>query len=226
MKRFYKTVTVVQGGGGWQVQLDGRPVKTPAKAPLTLPTQALAAAIAAEWEGQGAEVVPETMPLTPYVCSALDRVAPAKAQIIATASAFVETDLLCYPTDAPQELRDVQDRLWLPLLEKMDWPFRQADGLTAVAQDPGVRRQATAWLESLEPFTLTAVTSLIEASGSFVLSYGLVMGLWDLATVSEACMLEERYSLKKWGSDEEAEQLLAWREADLSTLAQMLHLLR
>ena len=225
MKRFYKTTSAAETVGGWQAQLDGRPVKTPAKASLTVPTQGLAQAIADEWAAQGETVIPETMPMTQYVCSAIDRVAPEMGQIIHMVGAFADTDLICYPADQPQELRAMQDAAWLPLLEKLDWPLKQTDSLFAIDQDPSVRARAIAWLETLEPFALTAVASLIEASGSFFLSYGLATGLWDLETVIEACTVEERYSMKKWGSDEEAEQLLARREADLGTLAQMLHLL-
>ena len=42
MKRFYKDVTVEASESGYQICLDGRPVRSPAKAVIVVPTQALA----------------------------------------------------------------------------------------------------------------------------------------------------------------------------------------
>ena len=56
MKRFYKTVSLEPVTGGHAIRLDGRAVKTPARAELVLPTPALAAAVAAEWRAQAEKV--------------------------------------------------------------------------------------------------------------------------------------------------------------------------
>src|SRR5689334_15159030 len=55
--------------------LDGRPARTPARHPLSLPTRAAAEAVAAEWQAVGAEIDPTAMPMTRLVNSALDGVA-------------------------------------------------------------------------------------------------------------------------------------------------------
>ena len=49
IKRFYKAATAGPVAEGFAILLDGRAVRTPAKAPLVVPSQALAEAIAAEW---------------------------------------------------------------------------------------------------------------------------------------------------------------------------------
>ena len=77
---FWKTETVVPAEGGFTVQLDARPVRTPLKAPLILPTLALAEAVAAEWQAQAAKVDPEAMPFTRTANSAIDKVAPQFGQ--------------------------------------------------------------------------------------------------------------------------------------------------
>ena len=46
MKRFWKAADVVERDGGWGVELDGKPLRTPARHPLTAPTKALADAVA------------------------------------------------------------------------------------------------------------------------------------------------------------------------------------
>ena len=248
MKRFYKAAAAEPAAAtpntsadqGWHVTLDGRAVKTPGKRPLSLPTQALAQAIAQEWAAQGDQVVPDTMPLTQYACSALDRVAPARDQVIHQVSAFAETDLIAYPAQTPPELRARQDACWLPLINQlaaMDWPLRQTSGLIAIEQDASLRPRATAWLQAKSDMALTALASLIEASGSFFLPYLMAEQMThrpadqmagrgiSLDQLIEACTLEEQFNLQTWGNDEEAEQLLARREADLRSAAQMLNLL-
>ncbi|HWU72882.1 MAG TPA: ATP12 family protein, partial [Sphingomonas sp.] len=61
MKRFWKDVTVDADLG---VRLDDRPVRTPGRAPLLLPSTGLADAIANEWRAVDGDIDPRGMPLT------------------------------------------------------------------------------------------------------------------------------------------------------------------
>ncbi len=117
-KRFWQAATAEATEGGFTVRLDGRPVKTPAKAPLVLPTLALAQAIAAEWDAQTGTVRPATMPLTRAANSAIDKVAPMRAEVIAELAGYGGTDLLCYRAEGPEALVARQAAAWDPLL---DW---------------------------------------------------------------------------------------------------------
>ena len=137
MKRFYKNVDVVPAGGGFGVTLDGKPIKSPAKADFTLPSQALAEAIAAEWDAQADEVVPSTMPLMQLAATAIDKVAPNREVIIDTVAPYGGTDLLCYRAEAPAALAARQAAAWQPLL---DWAMTAHDAPgrgAAVPGDPG-----------------------------------------------------------------------------------------
>ena len=71
-RRFYKTVSVTPELG---IALDGKPVKTPKKLPLVLPSAALAEAVAEEWRGQGEKLNPAHMWLTKLANTVIDRVA-------------------------------------------------------------------------------------------------------------------------------------------------------
>jgi hypothetical protein len=102
-KRFWKDATVVQDASGWHVLLDGRPVRTPAKAAMDLPTEEMASAIAGEWAAQGEEIDPLSMPVTRSANSAIDRVATQHREVAEMLAAYAETDLLCHRADGPQE---------------------------------------------------------------------------------------------------------------------------
>jgi len=74
MKRFYKLVSVDAVRNGFEIQLDGRNIKTPMKNILSAPSRKLADAIMAEWAAQDKEILPDTMPLTQILSTRIDRV--------------------------------------------------------------------------------------------------------------------------------------------------------
>src|SRR5262249_37785665 len=103
---------------GYRVLLDARPLKTPAKREFAVPSRALAEAIAAEWQAQGDEIDPSSMPLTRLVNSAIDGVSGRQAEVRADISKYLASDLLCYRAVATSELVARQADAWDQLL---DW---------------------------------------------------------------------------------------------------------
>src|SRR5215472_18792138 len=124
MKRVYKQATSRQAEGGWGVALDGRPLRAPAKRELVVPSKALAAAIAAEWDAQDPDIRPETMPLTRLAATAIDHTAEKRDEIAADVANYAGTDLVCYRADRPAALAARQEAMWQPLI---DWAARRYD---------------------------------------------------------------------------------------------------
>ncbi|MEM6355042.1 MAG: ATP12 family chaperone protein, partial [Pseudomonadota bacterium] len=104
MKRFWTITSVAEVAGGHEVRLDDKPIRTPGKAPLVLPTLHLAEAMAAEWEAQVERVNPSAMPVTRAANTAIDRVAPAPEPVVEELAGYGETDLLCYRAPHPEAL--------------------------------------------------------------------------------------------------------------------------
>ena len=121
MKRFWDTVTVDTDR---VVRLDDRPVRTPGRVPLALPTATLADAVAAEWRAVGETVDPRAMPLTGLGNAAIDRVGADSALFAAGLAHYGESDLLCYRADSPEDLVARQAAAWDPLL---DWARARYD---------------------------------------------------------------------------------------------------
>ena len=115
MKRFWKDVAI---DADRVVTLDGKPVRTPGRRPLALPTAALAEAVAAEWRAVGETIDPRTMPLTGLANAATDPIANDPTQFAARLAAYGESDLLCYRAEGPPLLVERQAAAWDPLL---DW---------------------------------------------------------------------------------------------------------
>src|SRR5215469_17712467 len=161
MKRFYKDVSFGPAENGFAVLLDGKPVRTPGRNMLILPTERLAAAIALEWQAQGDEVIATTMPLLRLANTVVDGVAVNRDEVINAILRFGENDLLCYRAHQPPELVARQKSGWDPLLE---WVRRRhgaemqvAEGLTHVEQAPQALLALRRALEAQSPFALGAL---------------------------------------------------------------------
>lgn len=223
-KRFWKATTTAETTGGWQVLLDGRTVKTPAKAALILPSAGLAELVAAEWEAQSGQIDPNSMPVTRMANSAIDKVTPMQAEVAAHLAEYGGSDLLCYRAERPEDLVRRQSAAWDPLL---DWiaaqgaPLKAVPGVIHVAQEPESLARLSAMVAAFTPFQLAAFHDLVAISGSLVIALAVTQGrltpeaAWDIARIDETFQAEE------WGEDEEAAEIAALKRADFLTAARV-----
>ena len=208
MKRFYKDVSVAPTGSGFAVLLDGKPVKTPARGSLILPTETLALVIAQEWRNQDGDVIAATMPLLRLANTVIDGVAKNRADVIAAILRFGENDLLCYRAHQPPDLARRQREAWDPLL---DWVrqrhgarMRIAAGLGHVDQTPDALAALREPLEGFDAFTLGGVHVIASITGSLVLALAVAEDAITGGHAFELSRIDETYQTEKWGEDAEA----------------------
>ncbi|AWB47463.1 ATPase [Gemmobacter aquarius] len=217
-KRFWKEVTIEAVAGGFTVRLDGRPVKTPAKTSLVVPTVALADAIAAEWNAQSGLVKPETMPFTRSANSALDKIVPQFDAVVEMLAAYGGTDLLCYRAIGPESLVARQAAGWDPLLgwasEALRVPLVATAGVMHIAQEPASLARLHAIVASFNPFELAAFHDLVAISGSLILALAVTRGRLSAEAAWALSRIDETWQIEQWGEDEEAAASEAVREAD------------
>ncbi len=226
-RRFYKTVSVTDDLG---IALDGRRVKTPMKSPLSLPTRALAEAVAAEWEGQGEQINPAAMTLTKLGNTAIDRVNPDRPRIEAEVLDYADSDLVCYRADRPPDLVQRQTESWDPVLDwartDLDAPFEMITGVIHRSQPPAALAAHRAAVKALNDFELAAYHSVMTLTGSALLA----MMLARRATIPEsawmAAHVDEDYQIEQWGQDEEAQARRAARYAEFMACCRFLNLSR
>ncbi len=230
MKRFYKQVTVGSAGSYLTIELDSRPVLTPARSRLELPKRALADEVAAEWAGQGDKVDLESMPLTRLGTTAIDRVAPARDAVVDQIVAYARTDALCYHATEPAELAACQRQVWQPHLDwaavTYDAPLQVTRGLVATDQPAAAIGALRAAVDRLTPFELSAMSCAVAAAGSLVVALALYEGRLDGAQAFEVSHLEELYQAEKWGEDAVAAARRAAIRSELTVAATFLRLLR
>lgn len=212
-KRFWKETAVqpAEDGAGYEVRLDGRMVRTPAKTPLVIPTRAMAEAIAAEWDAQEGKINPLSMPITRGANAALDKVAEQHAEVADMIADYGDSDLLCYRAESPVELVARQAQAWDPLL---DWAegalgarLLPRTGVIHQPQDSGAITALRGQVHALDPFEIAAFHDLVAMSGSLVIGfaalheYAPISQLWDLSRI------DEDWQIEQWGADEEAAEL-------------------
>ncbi len=210
-KRFYKDVTVAeqQETAQWQVLLDGRGLRTPAKRQLVVPRRDLAEAIAGEWRSQGEHVDPGQMHLTRLVNSAIDGVTGREAGVRAAVLAYGASDLICYLADGPRELIERQSRSWGPLHSWVKRAFGVelvlSSGVMPVEQDRAMLARLDAALGHHPPLPLAALHVLTSATGSLVLALAVLHGQSSIADAWRLAHIDEDFQIERWGRDAEAE---------------------
>ena len=228
-KRFWTEATVEPEGGDWAVRLDGRPVRTPLKTLVTVPTRALAEGMAAEWQVQEERIDPLSMPLTRAANATLDKVIPQRAEVAEMLGEYGGSDLLCYRAAAPEGLVRRQSEAWDPLVEWMrgrGMPMTLAEGVMPVAQPPETLARMRAEVDAVEPWSLTALHEFVTITGSLALGLAVLEGRLDAAAAWAASRVDETWQAEQWGEDAEEAARMARKRADLLQAERWLALVR
>lgn len=230
MKRFYKRAAVEAAAGGWAVALDGKPLRTPAKAAFVSPGRALAVAAAAEWDGQGAEIRPADMPVTRALNTAIDRTGPDFAQVRAMVAAYGGSDLVCYRADRPEALRDRQAEAWEPLMEWAETALGArlvaTTGVMHVAQPEEGQAALAEAVAKFDALELTALYDLTALSGSLVIGLATASGRVAAAEGWALSRIDETWQAEQWGVDDQAAALAARKGGEFADAARFLDLAR
>ncbi|MEO8724399.1 MAG: ATP12 family protein [Sphingobium sp.] len=230
MKRFYKQAAATPADGGYGIMLDGRPVRTPARALLALPTVALADAIAQEWNAQGENIKPESMIFTGLANAAIDQILPDPAAFAAGVAVYGESDLLCYRAEAPPSLIDAQAESWNPLLgwarERYDVAFLIASGIIHVGQPPETIARMRAVVMAYDAFMLAGLSTLVTMSGSLIIGLAVIEGAISPDRAWQASEIDELWQAQQWGDDADAAARRDRRGVEFAQAAQFCALLK
>ena len=230
LKRFWKAVAVEEAEGGFTVKLDGRGVRTPAKAPLAVPSRAFAEAVAAEWEQQVELVDPRSMPATRMANAAIDKVRHQRAEVARMLGDYGDSDLLCYRATQPDALVARQAAVWDPYLDWADAHLGArlvpVAGVMHAPQDANALKRLQAHVDSQTAFELAAFHDLVALTGSLVLGFATIHQIDEPETIWAASRLDEAWQIEQWGEDEEAAEVAEIKKADFLNAARFFELSR
>ena len=228
-KRFYTNVTVVADDEGHAVHLDGRPVKSPAKRTLNLPTRALADQVASEWAAQGERIDAPAMPATRLCFVALDLIPDAREATVAEVTKYAATDLVCFRAPEPADLVSAQAASWDPVIawaqRALDAHFVAATGLMPVDQDPVALQRVMRRAGELDDWRLTTLAHVTAVCGSALIALALLDGEIDGEKAFVLSTLDEHYQISLWGEDHEASDRLARLRRELVVAGEVLRAL-
>ena len=216
-KRFWTVVEVCAVEGGYTITLDGRAIRTPAKATLVVPTRALADLLAEEWRAQGETLSPEHMPATRAANAAIDKVRGQKDAVTELLADYGDSDMVCYRAESPDELVVREAQAWDPLL---DWVAHRYGlrpiaccGVVHVSQPKSLLDKLRADVARLSSFELTAFHDLVAMSGSLIIALAVLDRYASPEELWQVSLIDEDWQIAQWGEDEEARALTAGRRA-------------
>jgi chaperone required for assembly of F1-ATPase len=228
-KRFYREVTVAARGGGHAVHLDGRPLRTPGKLVLVLPTPALASAIAEEWSTQIEHIDPLTMPLTRLANSVRDQVESRETAVRADIVKYAGSDLLCYRAEGPAGLVTAQAAAWDPVLSWLraahGADLAVGTGLMPVDQTDASRIAVEAAVAPFEAFRLASAHVMTTLLGSVALMLATLSGRLTPEDAWKAAHVDETWQIAQWGEDAEAARRQENRRAEFLAAIRLISLL-
>ena len=205
MKKFYKEASFKEEAGHYLITLDGRTINTPNNNILICPSEQLAAAICAEWNAQEEKIVPDRMPPTQYSYTALDYVPKHRSAIINTMMNFLDTDLVCYRTDEPADLAELQAQHWDPFIywfeEVFEYKLATTTGLAALKHDEDAHSRAEQHIQQFENDILTIAQSLTATCGSLVMALRFVNDHANAEEMFNAAFVEELHKGRIYDED-------------------------
>jgi chaperone required for assembly of F1-ATPase len=230
MKRFYRKAEPVQRASGLGIALDGKPIKTPGKRDLVVANEALAAAIAEEWNAQQGEARSATMPLIRLATTTVDRVATQRDAIIRQTANYAATDLVCYRATHPPALATRQQAVWQPVIDwavlRYDAPLVITSGVIPKSQPAASLRALASAVAEQDDFALTALHVATAACGSLIIALALLEGRLDAQQAFAASQLDESFQIEAWGEDAEQAERRRALAADIQAAALFISLLR
>ncbi|RCS24103.1 ATPase [Phyllobacterium salinisoli] len=226
-KRFYQAVTVAEAeGGGYGIYLDGKPVRTPGRRILALPTAAAAQIVANEFARQVDVIDPSRMPATRLANTAIDGVADDPQAVAEDLLRFAASDMLFYRAEAPEALVKRQAERWDPLI---DWAssslgahFILAEGVMPVSQPREALAAFGVHVGAIrEAVALAALHTMTTLTGSAILALAIAKGEIGAREGWELAHIDEDWTNEQWGEDAEAKARRNSREEEMMAAAAM-----
>ena len=130
-----------------------------------------------------------------------------RIKIINDQIGFAATDTVCFRAPYPEELRQLQDREWMPVIKRMNdsgCDFKITDGLDV----PDLSEKTMLFLEkrlnSLSDEALCAFAAVSGGCRSVILAFAVLDGFLSAERAFDLSVLEETFQNCFWNQDEEA----------------------
>lgn len=213
-QRFYKHVDVkaVDDAGvtKYQVYLDGRKLRTPARNLLQFESAELALAIAAEWDAQTCEkrgIQPATMPMMMIAATAMDQILPDPSFARKTCLSYLPTDTVLFWTDEEDRiLLKKQRQHFEPMLRWVHRTFgmelkvsKSGEIIGRLEHSEKATANAERIINNMDHFSLACLQSVTMECKSLVMALAFLGRYITLEQCIAASRIEEEFQVEIWG---------------------------
>ncbi|MDC0227688.1 hypothetical protein OAK51_04235 [Alphaproteobacteria bacterium] len=209
MKKFWKKVEIREiFKNTFQVQLDKKILKTPMKKDLRFLNYHIAFETSKEWDIDGPIINTDGMIFYGLMSTAIDKIAKNRTLFINEILSFIDTDLICYRADAPNELVQLQNKKWDPIISIIEkytgFRLETFIGIMPSKQKKAVHLKVKQLVNKFSDLEISALHRITNVTGSIFLSLCILKGDLYKNHAFELSFLDELWQAENWGDEEEA----------------------
>ncbi|MDC1356613.1 hypothetical protein N8310_03395 [Pseudomonadota bacterium] len=209
MKKFWKTVEVSElTTNSYQILLDKKILKTPMQNDLIFTNYRISYETSLEWDINSDELDTDEMIFFGIFSTAIDRIVNDRVLYINEIMKFVDTDLICYKADKPDELVELQNKHWDPILliikNYIGEEIEVFTGIMPGTQNIQVHNKIKKLIHNFSNIELSILHRLTNIIGSIFISLCVIKGDILKKYICQLCFLDELWQAENWGVEEEA----------------------
>lgn len=206
-KRFYKEVSVTSSNDKFEINLDGKRLKTPNGNVFYVNNEPLALAIANEWDNQKEFIIRSDMHLTTLTNTAIDNPMKLDKQTVVNEILnYIESDSICFRIHEVNELFELQVKKLDPIIKWFEQRFQckipttNSVELSQISMD--TKQTIQRHLNSFNDWSLLGVQFATQNLKSLILTLALTQKQITVDDAVSLSRIEEEFQAGKWGSIE------------------------
>jgi len=209
MKKFWKKIEIRQSSSKkFHLLLDNKKLTTPMKKELVLPSVILVNEVLREWDQNSDNINIDDLVFYGVLSTAIDKVNLEKDAYVNDIIDFIDTDLICYRAESPNDLIALQNKSWNPILlliEKyIDVKIKVFKGVMPSNQDQKVHTEIKKLISNLSDVQISVLHRITNLIGSIFLSLCILKKDLLKEDAFECSFLDELWQAKNWGHEEDA----------------------
>ena len=209
MKKFWNSVEVKKKScNSYEIFLDENVLKTPMKNELTILNSKIAEEIHKEWNQDANVLDTDAMIFYGIISTSIDKIINNRILYINDILDFIDTDLICYRAEDPNDLVQWQSKNWDPILLKVEKYINiKIDvfkGIMPLKQKKGIKFKITKFLTKFSDLEIIVLHRITNITGSVFLSLCILNNDLIKEKAFELSYLDELWQAENWGYEKEA----------------------
>ncbi len=209
MRKFWKTVKVKRkSSNSYEILLDKNVLKTPMKKELIIQNSKIAKEIHNEWNQDKNTLDTDAMIFYGIISTSIDKISNNRILYINDILDFIDTDLICYRAEEPNDLVQWQSKNWDPILLKVEKYINNKidvfKGIMPSKQNKRIKFKINKILTELSDLEIITLHRITNITGSVFLSLCILNNDKIREKAFELSHLDELWQAENWGFEEEA----------------------